>query len=302
LETHRLTSSELDLPKLREAQTSISEADLRPKLDLEDLFCILQIAPNDSFIAIELGQRLRARGRLDEAYRIFNNVLKIDYRFETLNALGQVAYELDRIDEAFEYLQAAVCVAPEMAPEYFDVFKTLGNIFVRRGDFLSAEDNYHKAHRVRPNSDVLHVNLGTLCIQKSDWEEACTHFRRALDVKPSNDKAWVGLALCHRMKGDFELAWGNIEAALEYNPLNDVALGLALDWGSQDGREFRALELIRKFLVSGGWNEKMSLAFAWLSWRRGDAHIARLELERLLAVNPANEAAAQLINEIRGPV
>jgi len=37
---------------------------LRPKLDLEDLYCILQIAPNDSFIAIELGHRLRARGLL----------------------------------------------------------------------------------------------------------------------------------------------------------------------------------------------------------------------------------------------
>jgi tetratricopeptide (TPR) repeat protein len=299
LETHRLTSSELDLIRIREAQTSIPEAELKQRLDLEDLYCILQIAPNDSFIAIELGQRLRARGRLDEAYRIFNNVLKIDYRFETLNALGQVAYELDRIDEAFEYLQAAVCVAPESAPEHFEVFKTLGNIFVRRGDFLSAEDNYHKAHRFNPNSDVLHVNFGTLSIQKSDWEVACEHFRHALAVNPSNDKAWVGLALCHRMKGDFELAWGNIEAALEYNPLNDVALGLSLDWGAQDGREFRALELIRHFLVSGGWNEKMSLAFAWLSWRRGDAHIARLELERLLAVNPANEAAMKLIGEIR---
>jgi hypothetical protein len=44
----------------------------------------------------------------------------------------------------------------------------------------------------------------------------------------------------------------------------------------------------------------MSLAFAWLSWRRGDIQIARFELERLLAVNPQNEKAIQLVHEMRG--
>jgi hypothetical protein len=101
------------------------------------------------------------------------------------------------------------------------------------------------------------------------------------------------------MKGDFELSWGNVEAALEYNPLNEVALGLALEWSTYDGREFRALEMIRTFLIEGGWNERMSLAFAWLSFRRGEGDKARLELERLLAVNPANVQALSLLNEMR---
>jgi Tfp pilus assembly protein PilF len=190
-------------------------------------------------------------------------------------------------------------VAPQTGPEFFELFKTLGNIFVRRGDLDSAEDNYNKAHRLNPDSDVLFVNFGTLFIQRASWDEASNRFRRALGINSTNDKAWVGLAICHRMKGDFELAWGNIEAALEYNPLNEVALGLALDWAIQDGREFRALELIRQFLIEGGWNEKMSLAFAWLSWRRGETRIARLELERLLAVNPENTTAIQLVHDMR---
>ncbi len=101
------------------------------------------------------------------------------------------------------------------------------------------------------------------------------------------------------MKGDLELSWANLETALEYGPLNEVALTLATDWGMNSGKESRVLELIRQFLVEGGWNERFSLAFAWLSWRRGDSDIARLELERLLAVNPRNAQALELAEQMK---
>lgn len=288
------------LPPTAEVLTSkIRTTVEQPGLDLIDLYMILQIDPNDSLIALELAKRLRTMNRLDESARILRNVIKIDYRFETLNALAQVEYQLDEMDLAFSHLQQAILIAPENAEGLFEVFKTLGNIFVRNGDFDSAEDNYFKAHRLNPRSDILHVNLGTLAVQKQNWDEATEKFRAALELNLTNDKAWVGLALCHRMKGDWELSWGNVEAALEYNPLNEVALGLALEWSTYQGREFRALELIRHFLIEGGWNEKLSLAFVWLSYRRGETASAKLELERLLAVNPANEQALELAVDLR---
>ncbi|MBX3021091.1 MAG: tetratricopeptide repeat protein [Bdellovibrionales bacterium] len=299
MEILRHTSSELGSTVTSSAlQTKTKDV----HLDLGDLLCILQITPNDSLIALELARRLVADGRHDEAVRILRNVVDIDYRFETMNALGQAEYQADLIEDALEHLQQAVMIAPGEAPALFDVFKTLGNIFVRRGDLDSAEDSYNKAHRLQPDSDILYVNLGTLAVQRQNWDEAIEKFRFALGLNRSNDKAWVGLAIGHRMKGDAELAWGNIEAALEYNPLNETALTLALDWGISDSREFRVLELLRDFLVEGGWSEKFSLAFAWLSFRRGDRFIAKLELERLLAVNPGNASAAALMAEMRAVV
>ena len=59
------------------------------------------------------------------------------------------------------------------------------------------------------------------------------------------------------------------------------------------------LERLRAFLVAGGWNERLSLNFAYLSLRRGDRFVAELELERLLAVNPANEDALNLVRDLR---
>lgn len=269
------------------------------EFDLEDLYLILQMNPYDSLIATKLAGELRELGRFEEALKIMRNVVKIDSSFQTLNALAQVEYQLEMLDQAFEHLQQAMLIAPENSQVMFEIFKTLGNIFVRRGDFDSAEDSYNKAHRINSTSDVLFVNIGTLAIQRAAWDEAVEKFREALHLNLTNDKAWVGLAIGHRMKGDFDLSWGNLEAALEYNPLNETALGLALDWSTYDGREFRVLELIRNFLVEGGWSERLSLAFAWLSFRRGERLAAKLELERLLAVNPENEQAIKLIEEMR---
>ncbi len=270
-----------------------------PELELEDLYFMMQANPNDSLTALELGRRLGEGGRDKEALRIFRSVVKIDSRFETVLALGMMEYKLALENEAFQHLHEALLIAPGEAPELFEIFKTLGNIFVRRQDYDSAEDSYNKAYRISPESDVLLVNLGTLCIQRSNWDDAVNRFRAALQINNSNDKAWVGLAIGHRMKGDLELAWGNLEAALEYNPLNEVALTLALDWGPAEGKGSRVHELLRSFLVEGGWNEKFSLAFSWLSYHRGESDLAQLEVERLLAVNPGHTQGLELAREMR---
>jgi Flp pilus assembly protein TadD len=281
------------------ARTSRAPSRPRVELELEDLYCILQANPNDSRAALKLALRLCEANRDQEALKILRNVVKIDSCFETVMALGLTEYKLDMEEEASKHLHEALLIAPDEAAGLFEIFKTLGNIFVRRRDFDSAEDSYNKAYRLFPDSDVLLVNLGTLCIQRSNWDEAIQRFRSALQISNVNDKAWVGLGIGHRMKGDFELAWGNLEAALEYNPVNEVALTLALDWAPADGKESRALELLRNFLVNGGWNERFSLAFAWLSWKRGDSDLARLELERLLAVNPGHGKALELVRQVR---
>lgn len=289
----QINSEHAQTPQVKSANPKKSD------FDLEDLYCLLQVNSNDSVTAIELARRLGTCGREREALRILTSVVKIDSRFETVTALGLLEYKMEIEDKAFVHLQEALLIAPDDEPSLFEIFKTLGNIFVRRGDFDSAEDSYNKAYRIHPESDVLLVNLGTLCIQRADWDSAVDRFRSALQLNIANDRAWVGLAIGHRMKGDLDLAWANLEASLEYNPLNEAALTLALDWGPQQDKEFRVLELLRGFLVEGGWNERFSLAFAYLSWRRGDSELAQLEVERLLAVNPANTQALHLVEEMR---
>jgi tetratricopeptide (TPR) repeat protein len=292
VELIRLTSSE---PRHR------FSAPKKAEWDLEDFYCVLQIQPHDSWMAMRLAERLVALGRDREALKVLRALERMDSRFETLNALAQTEYALELLEDSFNHLHSALMVAPEDGDELFMAFKTLGNIHVRWGDWDSAEETFSKAHRLKPDSDILQVNFGSLQIQRQRFDLALEHFRCAVQLNSENDKAWVGLALCHRMKGDLELSWGNLEAAIQRNPLNETAMGLLLDWGVHEGRELQVHEYLKDFLVRGGWSEKLSLAFVYTSWRRGDVAVAQLELERLLAVNPSYEPAIKLQLQIRGP-
>jgi len=258
-----------------------------PRLDLEDLYCILQLTPHDTWIARELARRLRARRRALEAVRILKQVVSLDFGVETLMELAEAEYEADLLEDSHEHILQALSVSLGTEPNLFDGYKLLGNIQVRQGDWEGAEESYNRALRLRPASDALQVNLGTLHIQRGNWQAAIDKFRAAIVFNRTNDKAWVGLAIGHRMCGDHELAWGNVEAALTYNPTNEAAITLAIQWGLNHlNHERRVLELLRGFLIHGGWSERISSTFISLCERYGERRLADLERVRLLAVNP----------------
>lgn len=116
----------------------------------------------------------------------------------------------------------------------FNVYKNMGNIYVKDKDFDAAEEFYCKAFALNPHSDALLVNFGILEIRREKMNEARERFRQALEVNKSSDKAWVGLSLIHRAFGDFELAWANAAYALEINPKNETAAQLLLEWAGID--------------------------------------------------------------------
>lgn len=269
---------------------------------LSQLYQQLQRNPYACEVSCELGQRLREQGKLEEAYQVLKRYHKIDNGFSSLFEMSLITYQLERLDECFQFIQQALLVSTEEDPRLAEVFRILGNIFIRHGDYDSAEDAYNKALRVQPESDALQVNLGTLDIQREDWEAALEHFRSAINLKPNNDKAWVGLALCHRQRGDLELAWGNLETAIMWNPVNETALSLAMDWAAKDSRERQLLGWLREFLIAGGWSTQLSLAFVWLSWGYGDRPSAEIELERLLTTDPTCEKAWIVRRKMRASV
>jgi Flp pilus assembly protein TadD len=180
------------------------------------------------------------------------------------------------------------------ASQLFEIYKNVGNIHVRAGDFESAEEFYNKAYTLKPDSDVLMVNYGTLEIQRESIEDAVQRFRCAVDINPNNDKGWVGLALVHRQMGDHELAWANIQRALDINRNNRTAIRLVVDWGIADNRESIAVERLQDYLEAEGEDAEMSFTLAKVFTHIGRLAEARLELERVLALDPMVEGAERL--------
>lgn len=214
--------------------------------------------------------------------------------------LAKLEYEKGNLEMSLElYFEAAAQIQDEDR-SVFEIYKDIGNIFVRTGDFDGAEEYYHKAFALDPDSDILHVNLGTLEIQRQDWGSARDRFRFALNLNASNDKAWVGLALSHYHLGDMELAFANLVKATDFSPSNRTAVLLMANWGLKLGRLNEAADALTNYLGEVSFDEDISLALIEVFCEQRAYDFASIELERVLLWNPLRVDLYELEAKIKG--
>lgn len=230
----------------------------------------------------------------EEAVKCRRALVRMSPTVENRIDLANLYYSLE--DDNQSLLAYQDIVQSEVIPESrsFEIFKNMGNILVRRGDFEAAEDCYNRAFLVEPKSDALLVNFGTLEINRDNLEAATERFRSALVLNDQNDRAWVGLALVHRSRGDFELSWANLERALDLNPKNRTALKLLVEWSVRDGRVQAASARLESYLALDGEDAEMAFSFAKCLTLTGHFNEALLECERVVALDPEQEEALRL--------
>ena len=234
-------------------------------------------------------------GQKQERLKLLTALVRIDDHPEYVLALADTYYLENFDQEALKYYLQALHLLPDDAPQFFEIYKNMGNIYVRCHDFVSGEEPYNRAYTINPHSATLLVNFGTLAIQRQNWDDAIQRFREAIAVDPGFDRAWVGLALVHRQFGDFDLSWANLARALDLNPFNTTALQLALSWVVKDQRWNLVCGAVQRFLIHNSQDAVMSLALAQLWFLQGNFIDARLELTRTLALEPTIHGGAQLL-------
>lgn len=244
---------------------------------------------------MKMGICLRACGRHDESLKCFKAVAKQSGSVEAKVFIAEAYYLMELDDMAIAAYRDVLRGVIKDGTILFDVYKNIGNIHVRQSDFEAAEEFYDKAYNLNPESDVLMVNYGTLEIQRDRLAEAVDRFRRSVEINSENDRGWVGLALVHRQMGDIELAWANLERALDINPNNRTALRLTVDWGVADHRFGATVRCLQEYISgAGGEDAEMCFMLAKIFAQTGRLSEARIELERVLALDPDIEGGVAL--------
>lgn len=237
---------------------------------------------------------LEKAGHSEEAIKCRRALVRLEPTVDHRLDLAALYYSLENDAAALSNYEEALATHAVPEARLFEVYKNIGNILVRKGDFDNAEDYYNRAFTIDPKSDALLVNFGTLEINRDDLEAASMRFRTALDINPLSDRAWVGLALVHRSKGDFELSWANLERSLDLNSSNRTALKLIVEWAVRDGRVQNAARRLESYLASEGEDAEMAFAFAKCLTLLGRFDEALLECERVVALDPELEEALRL--------
>jgi tetratricopeptide (TPR) repeat protein len=247
----------------------------------------------------KLSKSILADVDLKQKIRIGQEICKSESNFETVSELAHLYFRSGQDQEALKLYFESLNISVDSENELFDIYKNIGIILTREGDYEGAEENFNKAFCLNPKSDSLAVNLGTLAVQQYDYTKALERFRSAIEFNPKNDKAWVGLALVHNQMGDHELAFGNIARAVELNKNNRTAIQLFASWANRDCKYQSAIEVLENYLSSVELDEEMSFILVHMFCQLNQFDFALMEIERVLLWNPQNESAARLEMEIR---
>lgn len=248
-------------------------------------------SPDHPQALLGLGVCFREEGRFDQALKCFRALAKTARTVEAQILVAETLYLSERDEMALAAYREVLKNVVADQTQLFEIYKNVGNLHVRAGDFDAAEEYYNKAYCLKPGSEVLLVNYGTLEIQRENLGAAVERFRKAIEINPENDKAWVGLAIVHRQMGDAELARGNADRALDINPKNRTAIRLAVEWYVQDGFLAACIEPLQNYLANECEDAEMSFTLSKIFTQMGRLPEARMELERVLALDPAVEGA-----------
>jgi protein O-GlcNAc transferase len=200
----------------------------------------------DLELTIERGVQHHNAGRLAEAERIYQDVLRIDPRQPTaLHLLGVIAHQAGNNDVAIGLIGEALLIDPD----YADAHNNLGNAFQVLGRLGEAMDSYGKALAIKPDYAEAHFNLGNTFLRQNRLEDAAHSYRMAIAINPDNGDAYVRLGVALQDMNALEEAADSYRKALEFKPENIEAcynLGVTL----QDlGRLDDAVDRYRATLV-----------------------------------------------------
>ncbi|RMX07814.1 type IV pilus biogenesis/stability protein PilW [Corticibacter populi] len=127
---------------------------------------------------------------------------------------------IGRLDVAMEEVNNALALDPGLV----DAYMVRGMVFAQRSDFASAEADYARVLRTRPNDpDVLH-NYGWLQCQQNKYEAGNQYFERVLATPGYANSARTLMAkgLCLQAAGRNPEAIAALERAYRTEPGNPI--------------------------------------------------------------------------------
>lgn len=258
----------------------------------------VQRNPNDNDLIMFLVMRLQDAQKYTECVQVLKAVAKKAPTFLNFAHLGHIQYKLGDDLEALNAYEKALENVKQEDAQIFEVYKNLGNIYVKQREFDLAEEYYNKAYTMNPASDVLLVNIGTLQVQQQDYEKAVYCFRKAVSINAQNDKAWVGLAIAHHEVGDLDLAMANLRNSLEINCGNRTAVHIFSAWSEKTGKRSEAITHLQNYLATVDEDEEMSLVLINLYCLLGQFEYAKIECRRVLLWNPLALPVKQLLKKL----
>lgn len=138
--------------------------------------------------------------------------------FDAQMKVAQMYYQIQRYDEAIEYLMRA----NQLRPDSYEAVILLGNANFDAGHYEIAERWYTNALVKKPDDINARTDLGLTFLfrQPADYDRAIKEFRRSLEKDPKHEQTLQNLTVALTKKGDVKEAQTTLDKLVAVNPAN----------------------------------------------------------------------------------
>lgn len=181
---------------------------------------VLRADPNSRVDLDYLGMLYGRQTRYGEAETLLRRALELwPNDTEAHLNLGTVYAETGHIDLAEKHFRAAAALAPLTA----DPHNRLGKLYETGGRWQEAEREFRQSLACAPSSEA-YRSLGDILLRRGDYVEAERVFRLALSLDPFESHAHFSLGTIYAATGRTQQAEAELRAGLETDPKNSEAL------------------------------------------------------------------------------
>ena len=159
----------------------------------------------------------------------------------------------------YEEAEKAIVGARQANPDDTNLMLTQMDLYLKSNNMGKYEEIAKEALSKNPNDDVLLYNLGVTSYQAGKLDDARKYYEKAIQINPKNENAYLNMAFI-KLQPDEEIT----------NKMNSLGMSAA------DNKKYEQLQKEKKALYRDAMND----------------------LEKVLAINPANEEAIQTLKNI----
>ena len=292
---------------------------------------LVELEPDNSAARISLGNAYFKTGKDDMAIRVLEDVIRADpSALRALHSLVTIHVERGRAREALEVAERAVRADPNDGWSYYD----RGMALELMGRSAEAGDSYRRALELAPDLAEAHANLAQTYASSGRPELALDHARRAVELAGEQPQMLYVLGVALGAGGDqqqaLETYYRVIEADSSFVPGYLGACNILLSRGKTDsvlalssravripsgyrtyihsiragahikrGESGAAVEEYQLALEADPHNVGARINLASLYARGGRRSEAIEHLRRVLDIDPANQAALSLLEQLQ---
>ncbi|HWV15092.1 MAG TPA: tetratricopeptide repeat protein [Cellvibrio sp.] len=248
--------------------------------------------PNDASTLLSLGIVAMQRKDYKAANKAFERLLDFDQHASSAHYyLGQMAETQQNWPDAiYNYLQV------ESGNDFLPATISLLDIFIRKGDFLSAQQHMVRVrNRFPEQAQSLYLLHSQALIKHNYLSEAEAVLNESLQANPNNTQLLFARAMLYNKRRQLMETERDLNRILQVEPDNAIALnalGYMLTENKQRYRE--AKQLLNKALALKPDDPAIIDSIGWLHFLTGNYPQALQELRRAYALSPDPAIAAHL--------